>query len=726
MSSQRRISRRSLLGGTAALGAAGLIRPLRPASASGPPELAPPGERQARFFEPTYDFALERGWLPMPDGVRLSVEYYRPVAKAAGEAFPIVLEALPYRKDDSFATRDYPIYSYLARRGIAAARVDVRGTGASEGRAPEREYSDAELDDLVEVVAQLARLPWSNGNIGMQGKSWSAFNGIMTAMRRPPQLKALLLLHGSQDIYANDLHYIDGPLHIDIFEVEMMTENGLPAPPDYRLDEAYFRDRFDVAPWTFLVMRHQRDGDFWRPGRSLFTDYGAIDVPVYAIGSLLDGYHDFVVHMLANVKTPMKGEMGPWNHAWPHTGAPGPDYEWRQTAVRWWQQWLNGVETGVMAEPRFAVFVRGAVPPDIDLEETPGTFWAEDWPVERAVPTRFLPQRDGTLTTSAGTAGTHTLAYKADAGRGLLNWWGETTGDTRPVDEDGLVYDSPPLQETMYVLGVPRVRLTVSADAPLAHWVARLEDVQPDGSVSLVTGGAINGAQRESRTDPQPIERGVPFTLEFPMRFTTWTFEPGHRIRLLVSNGQFGMSWPTPYPMTTTLAVGDGASELVLPVVTPTDQPPPPLLPPEPEEERPETRALGPNTGDGPDEGRPGPTAGVEGVSLTPYRFDHDPTTGVSTASAEEAAAWAVGDREYRTWKRVAHRVHPDDPAHAGFLGEGLYEVRIGERTVMTQATLRIDSDVQHFHVWCRREISENGEVVREREWHETIPRDFQ
>jgi hypothetical protein len=111
---------------------------------------------------------------------------------------------------------------------------------------------------------------------------------------------------------------------------------------------------------------------------------------------------------------------------------------------------------------------------------------------------------------------------------------------------------------------------------------------------------------------------------------------------------------------------------------------------------------------------------------LTPYRFDHDPTTGVSTASAQEAAAWAVGDREYRTWKRVAHRVHPNDPAHAGFLGEGLYEVRIGERTVLTQATLRIEADVQHFHVWFRREIWENGEVVREREWHETIPRDFQ
>src|SRR3712207_3660791 len=271
-----------------------------------------------------------------------------------------------------------------------------------------------------------------------------------------------------------------------------------------------------------------------------------------------------------------------------------------------------------MAEPRFAVFVRGPVPPDVELEQTPGSFWAEDWSIERAVPTRFLPQLDGMLAEEPGEDGTHELPYKSDAVLGLVNRWAETPGDTRPAAAHGMDYDTPPLAETRYLLGIPRVRLTVSADAPLADWVARLEDVQPDGSVALVTGGAINGAQRASRTEPEAIVPGEPFVLEVPLRFTTWTFAPGHRIRLLVANGQFGMSWPTPYPMTTTLAVGDEASELVLPFVTPTDRPPPPLLPPEPREERPDTRALGPNAGGGPDEGRPGPTAGVPGGVRAP------------------------------------------------------------------------------------------------------------
>lgn len=662
-----------------------------------------------RYFPATYDFRVKPGWLTMSDGVRLAVDYYRPVSRVPGETFPIVLEAVPYRKDDSFVLRDYPIYAYLARRGIAGARVDIRGTGASEGRLPEREYANAELADLETIVALLAALPWANGNVGMQGISWSAFNAIMTAMRRPPALKAILVAHGSHDCYGNDLHFIDGSLHLDIFDVEMATENIVPRPPDYRLDGAYFRDRFRAEPWIFGALRQQRDGAFWRTGRSLFTDYGAIDVPVYAIGGLLDGYRDFVPAMLAHVSAPMKAEMGPWTHAWPDNGLPGPNYEWRQTAVRWWQQWLNGVETGVTGEPRFTLFMRGAVPPDVHLTETPGNFRAADWPLPRAVRARFHPQADRSLAQAPGPPEAHRLPYRADSGAGLLNWWGETTGDTRAADSHALVYDSPPLSETHYLLGMPTTRLTVSTDAPLAVWVTRLEDVWPDGRVSFVTGGAINGAHRHARQQPAPIHTNEPFALEIPMRFTTWTFEPGHRIRLVVTDGQFGMSWPTPYPMTTTLHLG-GASLLELPFVAPDTLPTPPLPRPEPREERPDARVIAPEMN----------------IDLTPYHVAHDPVTGVTTLTSCESSAWAVADREYRAWNRVAHRVRPDGPGHAGWHGEGFYEVQLPNRTITARATLRLEADVEHFHLSVRREIAENGTIVGEREWRESIPRDFQ
>lgn len=398
-----------------------------------------PGPTQsAGFYYPTHDFDVKQDRLPMPDGVKLAVTYFIPKPKTDDEKFPIVLEMLPYRKDDSFYQRDHPIYAYLARRGIAGARVDVRGTGSSEGRTPEREYSDAELDDIVEAIKQLAALPWCNGNIGMQGISWSAFNALMTAMRNPPNLKAILVAHGSEDLFGNDIHYIDGCLHIDLYMVEMETENIVPRPPDYSIDEAYINDRFNAEPWIFTYLRHYRDGDFWRKGRSLFTDYGAIKIPVYAIGALLDGYRDYVLNMLANVTAPMKAEIGTWNHDWPDEGVPGPNYEWRQTAVRWWQKWLNEQETGVTAEPRLTVFVRGSVPPDLNLATTPGYYWALDW-TDKGAPGSttevWYPQRDHSLAAATGVAEAHTLAYQPDAGIEVGNWWGERTGDMQEDDK---------------------------------------------------------------------------------------------------------------------------------------------------------------------------------------------------------------------------------------------------------------------------------------------------
>ena len=131
-----------------------------------------------------YAFDVTRDFLTLKDGVRLAVTWYVPRARAPGEKFPVLLEYLPYRKDDSFYQRDYPLYSYFARHGFLMAKVDVRGTGGSEGALPTREYSAQEMADADEIIAQLARHPAGNGNVGMWGISWGGFNSIMVAARR--------------------------------------------------------------------------------------------------------------------------------------------------------------------------------------------------------------------------------------------------------------------------------------------------------------------------------------------------------------------------------------------------------------------------------------------------------------------------------------------------------------------------------------------------------------
>src|SRR5262249_44772775 len=143
---------------------------------------------------PAYGVKIVKTWILMPDGVRLAASLYMPTGGSREDKFPSLLEYLPYRKDDGTVERDFPIHTYFARRGYVSVRVDIRGTGASEGNLPEREYSQQEQKDAEQVIAWLARQPWSTGKVGMFGISWGGFNSIQMAMRQPPALKAIIAM----------------------------------------------------------------------------------------------------------------------------------------------------------------------------------------------------------------------------------------------------------------------------------------------------------------------------------------------------------------------------------------------------------------------------------------------------------------------------------------------------------------------------------------------------
>lgn len=141
--------------------------------------------------------------LSVPDGFALN---------GAGPAFPVVAEMLPYRQQDLFYSARYPLWAGLVGRGMVFAAVDLPGTGASTGPTIPKEYSDEELHVAQQVIAWLAAQPWSTGRVGLVGKSWSAFNALMLAMRRTPYLAAIYVAHGSEDLFFNDVHYPEGAM----------------------------------------------------------------------------------------------------------------------------------------------------------------------------------------------------------------------------------------------------------------------------------------------------------------------------------------------------------------------------------------------------------------------------------------------------------------------------------------------------------------------------------
>lgn len=668
----------------------------------------PPAECRADDTpESLYEFEIELDWLTMPDGVRLSVTYFKPIPKTVGERFPALLELIPYRKDDLFYIRDYPLHSYFARRGFVSAKVDVRGSGSSEGAVPPREYSEAELSDAVEVIAQLAAAPWSTGKVGMWGISWGGFNALQVAMRRPPALKAIIALHASDDLYHDDIHFLDGIFHVDEYEMGIDHTLAFPRSPDYPLDAAYFDQRFGAYPWFLTYLKQQQDGPFWRR-ESLRWQYERINIPVYAIGGLLDGYRSTVPRLLENLRVPVRAEIGPWNHAWPDTGVPGPNYEWRHEAVRWWDHWLKGRDTGILNEPRFVVFVREGHAPDANLKMTPGHWRYEEWPLQRTQWTPYFPGKHRRLHSKPAEASVESLRTSPGVGFEAGQWWGEPTGDLRPLAGNSFVYDSEPLDSAVEIIGFPRVRLRVAADVPLAYWVARLEDVLPDGRVSLVTGAALNGAQRRSRLEPEPLEAGKVELIEFELHFTTWTFQPGHRIRLAVSNAQFPMFWPTPYVVTTQLYVGDKDTQLSLPVIPAAKRIAPPFLPPEPRQHRPDARY--PSEGGWPVESH----------------IERNIVEGTTTMKWTGEENYELPGSRMREVQRLLYRTRDDNPADSLFEGEAETSAEMPGRRLVLRSSAVIRSDKENFYVRFTRRIFENDELVRERTWEETIPRNFQ
>lgn len=651
----------------------------------------------------SYRYTTTHSFLPMPDGTRLAITWWRPVPRTPGETFPVLLEYLPYRKDDSFYQRDFPLYDYFTRRGFIMAKVDIRGSGGSTGHLPPREYSDIELQDADDIIRQLAAAPASNGRVGMWGISWGGFNALQVSMRHPPALKAIIALHASDDLFHDDVHYVDGVLHIDPYLLQIDHENGLPQTPGYPLDSAYFANRFTAYPWILTYLKQPIDGPFWRK-HAPRGDYAALTIPAYLIGGLLDGYRDTPIRALDRMPGPLKVEIGPWNHAWPDDGVPGPNYEWRARAVRWWNHWLRNEDTGLLAEPRFMTFVRDGHPPDANRQMTPGQWRFFQWPIPGLVKRTFFPVAEGRLGSTPRDSSVVRLAYQAGSGTRGGDWWGETTGDMRPDDAGSLVFDSPLLTDSLEMVGTPLVRLRVSATAPQANWIVRLEDVGPDGPVALVTGGGINGTLRDSTTVSTPLVPGQWYDLAFELHFTTWTFHPGHRIRIAVTNAQFPMMWPSPRAMTTSLVVGTSATAVELPIV-PLTAGQLAVLP------APESRAHAPDSHDGP---LPEP-----GIS----RISHDQLAGTTTVQLFTSWAYNVDARQLTNTEHETWQTTDADPGHSRFLGEEWHRLAAGSRKVDLRTRIEIDSDSTELHVIFKRQISSGGRVVREKSWDERLPR---
>ena len=629
----------------------------------------------------------EQVWITVRDGTRLAADLYLPDDPAPA---PALLEALPYRKDDLTSESHAEDYLRLrAEGGFAVCRLDVRGTGSSAGRATD-EYPLSELDDLADVIAWLAAQPWCNGQVGMFGYSYSGFNSLQMACKRPPALGAICAIYATDDRYTDDVHYMGGALRaIDLVDYchYMVPMNALPPVPalwgdDWR--EEWLARISEHEPWLVRWMTEQLDGPYWRHG-SLRPGYERIECATMIVAGWADGYRNNTFRTFEQLRCEKELLIGPWSHMAPATSLPGPPIDLVPEMITFFGRWLRGDPHE--EHPPIRVFVRQATKPEPDLGCYEGEWRYEDaWPPQRLSTTTLYDGRRRSLATRADTG---TAAWISCAG-GLP--WGQPL-DQRADDAWSLTTDWP-LASATEILGHVVVKLTVTSDQPAAYLSVKLNDVWPDGTSALVTRGLLNLSHRVD--PPAALVPDQPYDIEVEMEATSWVFPEGHSIRLSVAGTDWPNTWVPPRPVTLTVE----SLQMQLPVLPLGGAGTP--------------RFAAVAAPDPPD------------INSQTWSVGHDVLSRATTARTAYGGSYEVRHGGRMTDSYEGRVVVPvTDPALAMAGGTVRFEIDWPEASVAVESRLLFLSTFDEYRVDIELDAFESDQLIAERRWSQRFPRNL-
>jgi putative CocE/NonD family hydrolase len=525
--------------------------------------------------------------VPMRDGVVLYADVYRP---EGGGRHPVILLRTPYNKA-------FPRIAYLqldpmraASRGYALVVQDTRGRYASEGVFSCFRH---EVDDGYDTVEWAARAPWSDGNVGMFGASYMGATQWLAAIARPPHLKCIVPMITASD-YHEGWTYQGGAFQLGFNLSWTLANLVLPNLAHFKLTPAEaaatraelieavdrmcgpfehlpLKDyptlrKHRLADYYYDWLDHPEDDAYWRQW-NIETRHAEITVPALNIG----GWHDIFLGGTLRNYTGMRRHgptpearsqrliVGPWIHGllWPNVNgevdygvlSQGLALDLDGILLRWFDHWLRGIDSGMLAEPPVKLFVMGE---NVWRDET-------DWPLARGVETRFYLHSRGRANSLAGDGALGTDAPAAEPadhylydprnpaptrGGALCCWQAAVPGggfDQRPVEErpDVLVYTTALLPEPLEVTGPVTVKLWAASSARDTDFTAKLVDVEPTGYARNLTDGIIRARYRESTSRASLLEAGRVYEYTIDLWATANVFKAGHRIRVEISSSNF-------------------------------------------------------------------------------------------------------------------------------------------------------------------------------------------
>jgi uncharacterized protein len=528
------------------------------------------GRQYRNLSEPQFDFVREDDLpVPMRDGTELMADVYRPTVDGS---YPVLIAASPYPRQIQNIGAPLGFVEagqsdFFVPRGYVHVIANCRGTGGSGGVYG---YSDSqERRDMHDLVEWAAAQPWSDGNVGMIGISYFAGAQMAAAVERPPHLKAIMPIAGTFDFYESSTHHGLGSTGFLTPFLAMIGMTSARSDRFYRsrlLDAAaqvlrtpMVHDRFATAdgeamiaglkvllnlphpphPWddiwrAALVEHPFRDA--WWEDRNLLPLLGRIDIPVY-LGCDWQNVplhlpHTFkAIEGLTNSPHVQVAMMGAHGLAWP----------WESLhieALAWFDHWLKGRDTGILDGPRIRYVVEGAE----------GWRTSEVWPLAEPQHRAFALGADGVLGETATGGSRRMMALGAGLNR-------PRASETDPPSS--LVWDTPPLNQDLDVVGEIELQLDTVSTAPDTAWIVALQDVDPRGGVTDITQGYLRAGLREvdeaaSRPGAPvlpcrtfkavPVGEMVPYRI--PLVPNARRFKAGHRLRLYLTNDDQGKDKP--------------------------------------------------------------------------------------------------------------------------------------------------------------------------------------
>ncbi|WP_039043727.1 CocE/NonD family hydrolase [Sporosarcina sp. ZBG7A] len=520
----------------------------------------------------------------MRDGVTLYANIYRP---SGDGIYPVVLTRLPYNKNLPDFSHRYIDPIRIALSGYVVIIQDVRGRFASEGEfAPFIQ----EFEDGYDTVEWAAKLPYSNGKVGMFGLSYYGFTQLYAALERPPSLKVLFPAM-TGNVAERDMFSRNGVVELASAQTWMLdsisydylkrvgTENYEAAMKEIAYDLDHIEESHKAVPFNNWppIQKHPELVPFFEKyflsdfqkelqketKKRLGTSNG-VQIPAYHLAGWYDSHLAPTLKNFEDMQNPHHNQkliVGPWSHGYVDSDigerafgsyASGHAIEGKDDItslhIDWFNYWLKEEHTSIHeSEDPVKLFVMGT------------NEWRseKEWPLKRTEYTPLYTESDG-LANTDNSAGRLTWTKPAQAsedqyvhdpenpvpsrGGGTLFYKGRNSGprDQREIEtrSDVAVYTTTPLSEPVEVTGWITMKLWASSDAVDTDFTAKLVDVLPDGTAYNLADGIVRAKYRQKGIESVPLA-GEVVGYEIDLWATSNVFLPGHAIRLEIASSNF-------------------------------------------------------------------------------------------------------------------------------------------------------------------------------------------